>query len=264
MKLKYYLRGLGIGVVVTALIMGLTSRGGEEMSDEEIRARAAELGMVEHIHLADVTAGPAVTEKPISTEEPVVTGEPEITPEPEAAGEPIASEEPASWFTETPTPEPTEAPTPEPTETPMPTEAPTPEPTEAPTPRPTEAPTPMPTAVPTPRPTEAPTPMPTAAPTPEPTPRPTAAPTPKPTEAPTPVPTEEAPKETVTIVVRQGDSSVSVSKRLFEAGLVDSASGYDRFLCNNGYDKRISVGTYEIPLGATEEEIARIITKSRR
>ena len=71
------------------------------------------------------------------------------------------------------------------------------------------------------------------------------------------------PAETVTITVVKGDSSVSVSRDLEEAGLVESAKDFDRYLCNNGYDKRISVGTYEIPIGTSEEKIAKIITRSR-
>ena len=48
MKLKYYLRGLGTGVFVTALILGIAlSHGKGIMSDEEVKKRAAELGMVE-------------------------------------------------------------------------------------------------------------------------------------------------------------------------------------------------------------------------
>ena len=48
MNLKYYLRGLGVGIVVTALIMGISLGGKKEsLSDKEIKARASELGMVE-------------------------------------------------------------------------------------------------------------------------------------------------------------------------------------------------------------------------
>ena len=36
MKLKIYLRGLGIGIIVTALIMGISLGGKEEMTDEEV------------------------------------------------------------------------------------------------------------------------------------------------------------------------------------------------------------------------------------
>lgn len=68
---------------------------------------------------------------------------------------------------------------------------------------------------------------------------------------------------TVEISVIRGDSSVSVSRRMFEAGLVESAAEFDKFLCVNGYDKRISVGTYEIAYGLEFEDMAKIITKSR-
>lgn len=48
MKLKYYLRGLGTGILVTAVVLGIAlSHGKGTMSDEEVKKRAAELGMVE-------------------------------------------------------------------------------------------------------------------------------------------------------------------------------------------------------------------------
>lgn len=53
MERKYYLRGLGIGIAVTAVIMGITVSGGQTMTDEEIIARAKELGMVEDTLLSD-------------------------------------------------------------------------------------------------------------------------------------------------------------------------------------------------------------------
>ena len=71
------------------------------------------------------------------------------------------------------------------------------------------------------------------------------------------------PKNIVTFEVRSGDSSDSVARRAEEMGLVKSAADFDAFLCQNGYDKRISVGSYEIEVGATEREIADIVTRSR-
>ena len=48
MKLKYYLRGLGIGMAVTAIVLSLSFAGrGKELSDAEIIARAKELGYAE-------------------------------------------------------------------------------------------------------------------------------------------------------------------------------------------------------------------------
>ncbi len=68
-------------------------------------------------------------------------------------------------------------------------------------------------------------------------------------------------EDTVDITIVRGDSSVSVSRRLFEAGLIESAVEFDQYLCKNGYDKRISVGNYEIPYGLDFEEIAKTIAR---
>lgn len=54
MKLKYYLRGLGIGIAVTAAVLMLTGGGQESLTDEEIIARAKELGMVESVTLSQL------------------------------------------------------------------------------------------------------------------------------------------------------------------------------------------------------------------
>lgn len=76
-------------------------------------------------------------------------------------------------------------------------------------------------------------------------------------------PEEEKKSDIIIIRIPGGASSVSVSRQLEQEGLVDDATEYDRFLCANGYDKVISVGTYEIPWGSSEEEIAKIITKRK-
>lgn len=47
MKIKYYLRGLGVGIVITTLILLIVfNTTGKNISDEEIISRAKELGMV--------------------------------------------------------------------------------------------------------------------------------------------------------------------------------------------------------------------------
>ena len=53
MKLRYYLRGLGIGILVTAIIMSFV-RKPEKLTDAQIKLRAFELGMVEKNVLADL------------------------------------------------------------------------------------------------------------------------------------------------------------------------------------------------------------------
>ena len=46
MKLKYYLRGLGIGIAITTLILMISYNINGRMSDSEIIRRAKELGMI--------------------------------------------------------------------------------------------------------------------------------------------------------------------------------------------------------------------------
>lgn len=66
--------------------------------------------------------------------------------------------------------------------------------------------------------------------------------------------------EVVLIVIQSGNGSEAVASMLAEAGLVESAREYNSFLCENGYDRRLSVGAFEIPKGSSWEEIAGILT----
>ncbi|MCM1189546.1 MAG: hypothetical protein NC541_09640 [bacterium] len=70
-------------------------------------------------------------------------------------------------------------------------------------------------------------------------------------------------EEHVTVTVRSGAGSLEICNRLKEAGLIEDARAFDQYLIDQGYSKRISVGTYSIPVGADWEKIAKIITKSR-
>lgn len=120
MKLKYYLRGLGIGILVTAVIMGVTQGSRKEtLSDREIRERAAALGMVEPGNsLADLEAAetPAATEIPETIETPVATEIPEAIETPAATETPEAAETPAATEAPAATPEVTARPTQKPAE----------------------------------------------------------------------------------------------------------------------------------------------------
>ena len=189
MKLRYYMRGLGIGMLITVLILILSGRTSGQLSDEQIKARAAELGMVMEdksvLKESEASPGAALEE----TEEKPEEVEPEEVEPEEVEPEEVESEEV--------------------------------EPEEV---KPKEV-------------------------------------EPEETEAEKVTPEETVPAETVTITVRSGASSVSVAKQIEDAGLVSSAGDFDRYLCQNGYDKKICVGTYTIPMDATEEEIARVITK---
>ena len=146
MKRKYYLRGLGFGILITALVF--TFAGPSEMTEEEIIKRAEELGYVKaeesSINIKDLMG--------TGTPSPVATKAPEQTPEPTKVITPEATPD----FTPTSTPEPEFSPTPTPTISPTPTVSPTPEPTATSTPTPTATVIPTATPVPTKEPTKAP------------------------------------------------------------------------------------------------------------
>ncbi len=65
------------------------------------------------------------------------------------------------------------------------------------------------------------------------------------------------------VVISSGEGSYTVSKRLAEIGAVESAEDFDNYLCEHGYDKKIRAGTYTIPVGATDEQMAKIVTGAK-
>lgn len=112
MKLKYYLRGLGIGIIVTTLVLMVAFSGKKEkLSDQEIMQRAEQLGMV----MADEGQTETGTEENTGAEAQPETeqdvqnteagteenadentenaSEPETEPQTEAAAEPAAPED---------------------------------------------------------------------------------------------------------------------------------------------------------------------------
>ncbi len=56
MKLKYYLRGLAVGVILTTVILSIANADNKPMTDAQVRQRALELGMIESdsLKLTDV------------------------------------------------------------------------------------------------------------------------------------------------------------------------------------------------------------------
>lgn len=69
--------------------------------------------------------------------------------------------------------------------------------------------------------------------------------------------------DSVTVVIEFGVTSSRVSEILEEAGLVEDAAVFDDYLCSNGYSRKITAGVYEIRPGTSEEELVAIITKNR-
>ena len=198
MKLKYYLRGLGIGIVVTVIIMSFTKKP-EELTDAQIKIRATQLGMVEKSVLADIQKENDFSQETV--DEDIVENVPEADTEvvkdntqdtAENAEETLSDAEEENEITEETIADTEEA-----------------EPTEE-----------------------------------------------TGTES---IQEEEVVESYIIISVQKGNGSEVVSQRVFEAGLVNSAAEYNRYLIANGYDRVLRVGNHEIPAGASEEEIAKIL-----
>ena len=65
--------------------------------------------------------------------------------------------------------------------------------------------------------------------------------------------------ETVSVEVKSGMSSESAAAAAKDAGLVDDDIEFNKYLCANGYDKRLRVGQYDIPKGSDFETIAKYL-----
>ena len=208
MKIQYYLRGLGIGIIVTALVMGITKDRKEPLTEAEIRAMALEIGMVDSnsLKLTDTQAsgepdslsGTPEPGEPSGDEGP---GEGEDGEEPEepsgdeGPGEGEDGEEPGEPSGDERQEEGEDGEEPE-------------EPEE-------------------------------------------------------PSGDEGQPDEGITVEIEPGAGSRAICRMLEEAGLIEDADSFDRYLIDNGYSKRIRMGTYVIIPGTDPEEIARIITRDR-
>lgn len=182
MKLKYYLRGLGIGIIITTLVLMIAYSGHKtEITDEEIIQRAKELGMV-------------MKEDPLfsNSEE---TKDPEVDTETENI---VASETETEVLTET------EIETEVETEVTVDTEV-----------------------------------M---------------------TETELETETEViATEETYHLVIPAGSVPRLICNELEENGVIESASELRQYLVDVGYATSIVVGEYDIPYGATNEEVYQIL-----
>lgn len=219
MKLRYQLRGLGIGIVVTALLMGAASKEGAPMSDAEIKAKALALGMVESdsLRLSDL-------------------GNADLTSEPPAD----ASAKPAGTDGSGGGTKPAETSAPGDNANPAHTSA------------PGDEAGPAGTSAPNSNPSNS-----------------GAAPTDIPagnsgghTQA-SPVPDRRVPEdgENITVVIESGEIASEISRKMAEAGLVEDAAAFEKYLCEIGCTRSIWDGTYTIPAGTSMEDIARIIAK---
>jgi len=71
--------------------------------------------------------------------------------------------------------------------------------------------------------------------------------------------TENGGKVTVMIEIKSGESSESVSDSVAAAGLSQDATEFNKFLCDNGYDKRLRVGIYDIPIDSDYETVSKYL-----
>ena len=252
MNLRYYLRGLGIGIIVTAVIMGIISRGKQEpLDNEEIKARAQELGMVESAGvLADLEAQKQEPqEDPDAAQDPEPEAQQPDSPSTEEAEQAPESADADSADGESVAADNSGADNPDGDtagennaeegniEEGNSSEGNDPEGNSS------EG-----NALKSGEENEQPSPEPVRKETPEPV-----------SGAVSGDETDAESKGSVTIEIVSGEGSFSVCTKLEEAGLIASASSFDRYLYDKGYDRKLRIGTHEIPTDAKPEEIAEIV-----
>lgn len=65
----------------------------------------------------------------------------------------------------------------------------------------------------------------------------------------------------VTLTIVSGMNSGDVAKLLYEAGLVSGYRDFDNYLMSKGYGGKINVGDFKITVGASYDEIIKIICR---
>ena len=273
MKLRYQLRGLGVGIIITAIIMGVAGKDGLPLSDAEIRQRAMELGMVDggNRKLTDLQGADGEDESASVPDEG-----PESGPGESSAPEPPGSESGGSSAPEGPESGSGDLSAPEPPDSESGgSSAPEgPESESGDSSAPDAGGNAEASSVPDGEPEygeasgqggnlgsgegesregslaadggtddegES-----------------------GPSDVEAGTENVQAPDaERVSLVIEPGITSEQVCILLAEAGLVGDAYRLDRYLCENGYSTSIRHGAYEIAAGTSEEEIIRIITGGR-
>lgn len=181
MKLKYYLRGIGIGMIVTTVILMVAFAVHKEqpLTDDEIRARASELGMVmaEELPVSDKLSDQNVLP---SDDQP--DGQMTLPEEGSASETTDNREDPKVQSEQNQTGE---------------------------------------------------------------------------------KPKKEV-VEQVEIPIVGGEYSDVVCKRLEEAGIIEDADDFNKYLAEGGYDNLIQPGNYVIPLDADYDTIIKMITEKKR
>lgn len=216
MKLRYYLRGLGIGIVITALLMGLTKGGAKEtLSDDEIIARAEALGMVQSSVLSSDLNHEEQGEDGVTVSYNTALDEPDIAALPDSAGADQTGDAAGVVDTEATDKTADAADTVDSEKVADATGD-------------SEGSTKASDTDVADNSTRA---------------------------------TDTTGATTITVTINSGDGSDTVARRLTELGVITDAGDFDRYLCQNGYDKKLATGNHEINAGAGYQEIAEILIK---
>jgi len=229
MKFKHFLRGLGAGIIFATLVLTITfSLKGYKMSEAAIVEEALELGMVwpDRNNNKETVPTTPDEQETSTTVAPTSSQIKETTSESESASEQITTKEPVTVEPTTPAPTTEASTTEEPTTTEVPTTTELPTTTEVPTTTEPPTTTELPTT------TEA--------------------------ESTTPKPPQIIAGKSI-ITVPKGMNSIQVAKLLETAGAVRDAYDFDKYIERQGYGGKIQIGTHEIPLGSSYDEIIKII-----
>ncbi len=74
----------------------------------------------------------------------------------------------------------------------------------------------------------------------------------------------DVPTGAVSFTVSSGQGSETISSNLYRAGLVDDAKAFDLYLENNGYSRKLRTGTYTISPGLSYSELAQILVNGNK
>lgn len=235
MRLKFFLRGLGIGIIVTTIMLTISHRANRTMSDSEIIERARTLGM-----------SFGVTQP--SSEE--TTEEESTTPAEETSGEGSTqeSEEPQETTASGETASEKE------------TTASAGKASEKETESPSQTASEKETATSSENTSEPETTMPAQTTDEQTT---TAANEGNNAENVSTESSESSQEASGVVTYRlnivRGASSNTVARELYENGIIDNAESFDEFLISGGYADRIRVGTFEVNSGMDYNDIAGAI-----
>lgn len=221
MKLRYYLRGLGIGIIGTALIMQLTAGSTGNMTDEEVKKRAAELGMVEESATTLLKESEKRMEERKETESQKQISSNEVSENEVSENEVSENKVSENKISEEVSDNEVSANLASKNETPA---------------------LPLGTVL-----DEAEDGQ--------------ASGQKKQEKAEPKEQEQKVPEKPVTITISSGQGSLSVAKSCESAGLVTDAAEFDRFLCAGGYDRKLKAGSHQIKKGASKEEIAEALCK---